>query len=584
MAINITNFNNLIRSYIVTKMQEQFPDLDVSENSVFDDIFVKPLQEIISPIIDTVNSMEFMLNLDNAYYMSEDELDEIGMGNYLIQRKQGTYASTYVTLSFLTIPNTTLTIPEGATFRTESGLFYSTQESYEFTYEEMLSKYNVNKMTYDVDVLVVSNGIGEIYNVSESQITVVETNFGSYTPLVTNKSAITNATDKESNVSYADRIKEYYISRHLGTKPGYRQFIFSEFNEVEDLHIVGYGDEEMTRDLYTIIKDDLSEEEIHIGGKVDIYIKGGISSTSYKDLTINSGRLVLEKKYSEVDLDSINVTNDGAPVIFTVIDEDDDLVVLIDNTGEQSYDSSILNTIEVYYEDNELNPYTESFSVGLSSFEADTLFKGIFSIYETDDNSVTHNNDSYYVIERRKIDGTLIESEDDAYYESSQEIVTIKFITDEIRNGTSITIGYSINETIKNLVDEFDLEENRVITTDILFKETEPIFINVAMRIKLKDGFSLDDTKSIQLQNVLGDYFKNLQLGSSVEESDLIGELYRNEDVNTFIEYISVPLVSFYIPVNPSDAIIEQRDGTVIAVTNLQYPVLNKVLFSEVEV
>ena len=102
------------------------------------------------------------------------------------------------------------------------------------------------------------------------------------------------------------------------------------------------------------------------------------------------------------------------------------------------------------------------------------------------------------------------------------------------------------------------------------------------MLVKLKDGFSLDDTKVVQLQNILGDYFKTLQLGSAVEESDLIGEIYKNNEIVGFLEYVYIPFTSFYIPDNPADEVIERRDGTVITTSRLEYPVLNKILFAEV--
>ena len=66
------------------------------------------------------------MNLDNAELMTDDELDDVGLGNYLIPRHAGIPASAALTLSFsnLNLDDTmfSLKVPAGTLFRTASSL------------------------------------------------------------------------------------------------------------------------------------------------------------------------------------------------------------------------------------------------------------------------------------------------------------------------------------------------------------------------------------------------------------------------------------------------------------------------------
>lgn len=581
-TFNVADFETFIRGYMIYNIKQAIPELDISTNSGFDDLFVKPMLEIIPPLVDTINSLEFRMNLDNAQYMSESDLDSIGNGNYLIVRGQGTKATTSLTLSFLKIDTSkNLIIPVGATFATEAGLKFQTTQKYEYTPTELLTKYNSSKTTYDLDVPVEAMAVGTNYNVSENQITVVVTKISTTLASITNKAAVTSGTDKETNIDYASRIREYYISRHLGTKPGYKQYIYSNFSEVEDIYIAGFGDDEMERDFLTVLKDGVLVP-MHMGGKADLYIKGCIYQTNTTSLTLNTLKLKLQQAYSKVSTVTIavdNLTDNTKIPEFVVTEGDSDTcIVTLTNDTEQSFDPDLVSSIQVTYtyDSGGAISTAEIFSVGLSQLSLNSPFKSIVSIYETANESNNYTDVLYYDIIRSLIDGTVIDSLS-PYYESSQEYAAIKMKNlESIINGTALTINYTTNSTIQNLTTDFDLSENRIITTDLLFKEAPPVFINIGFTVKLRIGMSLDDTKVAVINSALTAYFDTLGLGSRVEESDVVGWLYKTGAVTDFLEYIMLPFTSFYVPTNASDDIIVQRDGTYISVTNLQYPSLNK--------
>jgi hypothetical protein len=586
MAYNIADFDSFIRSYIINSIKQRQPELDVSTNSAFDDLFIKPAIEMLTPILQNLRDLEFKMNLNNATYMSEEDLDEIGLGNYLVERNQGSKASTVVTCSFSRVPTASnLVFSVGTTFATDAGLRYQTTQDYTFTPTECLTKYNPSRMSYDFDLAVEAIDVGSDYNVSENQIKSTITNLGANLISVTNKVAVIDGTDLESNEDYAARIKQFYISQHLGTKPGYREFILENFSEVEDLYIAGYKDSEMERDVLTVVQNG-STTTTHYGGKVDFYIKGSLYESNSASLTINSPKLKLSQGYSTIDDVSgvvvVNETNTLLSVSFTVIEGDDDACyVLIDNTNEESYDIDLANTFSVIYSVSG-SAVTEQFTVGISRVELTTPFKSVISVYDTDDQTVVYNS-SNYTIAREQVNGTVIEDADDPYYESTQENAWFKFIGgDTFENGKSISFDYTYNSTLKNMKETFDLQANRIITSDLLFKEAIPIFINIGFSVKMKAGQTLDDIKVATIESSLSQYFDAMNLGSSTDESDIVAWLYRDTNVTSFVDYISLPFTSFYVPEDASTAITSTRDGTYISTTQLEYPVLNKTSFTAI--
>jgi len=103
--INIADMKQMIEDYMVDTIAQQHPDIDVSEGSVFHDLFITPVATVVQPFIETVNRMELKLNLDNAQYLTEEELDEIGLGNYFIERNTGTAATGNIIIGFSSVPD-----------------------------------------------------------------------------------------------------------------------------------------------------------------------------------------------------------------------------------------------------------------------------------------------------------------------------------------------------------------------------------------------------------------------------------------------------------------------------------------------
>lgn len=617
MVVDISNLDSMIRGYITNVIKQYYPDIDTSENSAFDDLYIKPLVEFSRPFIDALSRLELKSNLANSEYLTESELDEIGEGNYFTSRKQGTAASTSVTLTFsnLNIEDEDLVIkvPTGATFATGSGLEFQTQTTTVLRPDDLRNNYNKQRLVYEIDIPVVATGIGAKYNVFAGEIVYCKTYFSSSLVSSVNKNDVNNGRDRESNEDYVARIKEFYLSRQLGTAPGYRRFIMDVFEEINDVYVSGYKDEYMERDIVIIRKKDITEDidseedgntvlfKKHMGGAVDLYLKGCLYDENIKEVKLNNHIKILDCNINElIDQDehrnSIKLFNlsdsTKKPVIKAVehIGEDDygkpfmdKTRVIIDNTDECSYANGVVSTMKIIYSFIGLSgdriDQEEFFEIGLTEAELAAPVKSVDSLRDHSNEIIKSMDDRITVIKTG-----LEETTDEK----------CKIIIDncpDYFNGAMLKVGYTSNKSLRQLREMLFDKENRIVTADIIGKEAIAVPVNVALRIKVVDTYKDVDTIAIESRvksSIIG-YFNAYRLGDSVEQSDVVGWLYTDPSVSDMIQYVALPFDAFYIPKDVNENIpfddpdrqdeIKPEDG-VLPIRKIEYPVLNANKFS----
>jgi hypothetical protein len=584
MAVNVTNIEGLIRGYVINNIQKNFPDLDLTENSAYDDLFVKPIAKLFLPLFEKLNSMEMKLNLDNAEYMTEDELDEVGQGNYFMTRKDGKKATTVLTLSFANVlEGETIIVPAGIIFQTSDAIQFQTASRISFSYEEILPFFNTATSNYDIPVAVEAVGIGINYNVGPNTITVCTVLFNTNLISVTNENAVTDGSDKATNIEYAKQIKNFYISRQLGTDPGYKAFITENFDEVEDVYVAGYKNQYMIRDIIKVYSQETQTYiDKHIGGMVDLYIKGCNYSTENTDIPLQTNFFLLSQDYSSINQSTISVLNNTdatkTPVILSKTSYDLNgkakLAIVLDNTGEKSFSNSSDSQIYIVYDytdsDGVSQNQIDSFIVGETKAELSAPVKEVVSLSKS--GQIIDNISSHY---------TLIKGGD---IDTTKETCSIKLSGfDSYPNGTVITVSYAINLTLKSIGSVFDKEEYRIVTADILAKEAKSSLVNMYIQIKMNSGYTLDKIKISKIRSSLNSFFEGKSLGSSIEESDIVNWLTTDDNIKDFIDYIALPFTAFYIADNASDPLQNIRTGTKLLISEITYPILNKFDVTEIK-
>lgn len=314
--LNIFDMDEFTKEFIKKCINETNSEVDTSDDSAFNDIFIEPLTPIVRKLIEIMTGIEFKSNLAYSAIMSEEDLDFIGENNYFIERIQGAYAKGTEIFIFNNVSDDTrIIIPSGVILTdADETVNYVTTQKITILPTELSAYYDSETMDYRVPVPIIAMYPGADYNKAAGTITKCLTSVSSLLTGVTNLTAVSGGTDKESNEAYADRMSTFYSSQHLGQYNGYVRDIKESHPAVTDVKVVGKGDVEMVRDKINILSDSavakynddgtitisskdskgnvivtpVSEggevtgykvsgnflKKVGYGGKVDIYIKG----------------------------------------------------------------------------------------------------------------------------------------------------------------------------------------------------------------------------------------------------------------------------------------------------------------------
>lgn len=595
MIVDIYNLDSIIRGYIINTVKEYYPDVDTSENSVFDDLFIKPLIEYSRPFLNTLSRLELKTSLANAKYLDESELDEIGEGNYFLKRKNGTFASTNITLTFANInledPDFVIKIPTGAIFTNGSDeIEFQTQGTIVLTADDMQAAYNKQKLIYEIDIPVYASKIGKGHNVFAGELTYCKTFFSNALVSVVNKMDVVNGKDKESNEDYAERIKEFYLSRQLGTAPGYRNFIMDLFEEINDVYVSGYKDKYMERDKLKVVSEDGAIYEKHVGGAVDLYLKGCLYDENFEEITLNNNVLLLECDYEAlVDNDGvksikiINLTDSTKTPKIELIDAVDDkeffgsnkgkTKVIIRNQNEESYTEGVKSAMKATYrfmDDNDnivVNEYY--FDIGITKVELAAPVKSVDALIDPYGGNIPD-------VENRVT--TFKEGIHETTNESCEVVIDN---CEDYYNGMPIKVKYTGNKTLRSLKSTLENEKTRIVTADVVGFEAKPVLVNVQFKVKTTFDYNAVDIQVIEsrIKASIVSFFNAYRLGDSIEASDLVGWLYTDPSTKDMIQYIALPFLVFYIPKTADEDIPD--DGSqihpegVLGIEATEYPVLN---------
>lgn len=607
MIVDVSNLEDMIRGYVNNTIKEYYPDIDTSKNSIFDDLFIKPIIEFSLPFIDELSRLELKSNLSNVEYLTDEEVDEIGEYNYFMSRKQGSQATTMLTLSFYNLnlldENFEIKIPSGCTFATSSGLEFQTQEIITLKKEDIQENYNRSSLVYEIEIPVIATDVGTKYNVMAGEIIVCKTFISNSLLSVINNYDVVDGRDKETNTDFIDRIRDFYLSRQLGTKHGYRNFIMNEFDEITDVYVSGYKDEYMNRDLFKVIDTNGDTLSKHLGGAVDLYLKGCLYTELNQDFILNNDVLLLECKLSQfvehgtsnhVDktnlTSAVTITNLTYPSLKPTFKTGDFIRVVdsneffgehpgltrieVDNTDNHSYIPGEVNNMHMVYsyqnDNGEIVDQEVYFDLGLTQLSMDGPVKSIDYFLNIKNSKVSC--DGKYSISRTGIEGTTQEK-------CTVTVDNTKF--DDYFNGLKFSMRYTVNKTLLALSQILETEENRIVTADVLGLEAKAVPVNMIFKVKTTDKYRNADRELIQnkIKSSIMSYFNKYKLGDQVEESDLVGWMYTDNSINDIINYVALPFDAFYIPENINDPIAtdgtQQPEDGILPIRAIDYPILN---------
>jgi hypothetical protein len=241
-------------------------------------------------------------------------------GNFNVLRKGATQSRGIVTIYTLssTAPTEDIVVNQGALFSTTADSDTGTPA---YLYEALsearirlstLSLYwNSSENRYEVNVDVRAQVASSDSNVAANKIVNVVSGVNQSVG-ATNSQSLRFGTDQESNTSLATRGVLAFISVDTGTKGGYLAKTLAVPNVLR-ARVIDAGNDYMERDW-----DDL--RQMHIGGKVDVYIQGEILTEVSARVAFVYPHIVAEPAtVQNVAMFAFEVTNSGVTITTPIL-------------------------------------------------------------------------------------------------------------------------------------------------------------------------------------------------------------------------------------------------------------------------
>jgi len=552
----MAKFELPIEKFLVTKIQENFPDFDLRQGTAFRDMVIKPIAVFLQPYRDQANIIKRNLSLRNFETMIDEEMDSL-VANMFVARRGGG-KSTGTVRVYLT-EAIAVTITTDTQFQTASGLIFYPTETSTFLAEEVAL--NPDGLYFYVDISVESEGEGEEYNIDENSI-VFMTGGPDNVVKVDNPAAFASGVDVEDNAALKQRT-EYGISvRDLVIKKSIQFAILENFEAVREVVPIGYGDPEMERDVVPGILAMLPLLDESTTG----VISGGNQFTdaaivNWHTLGVKPGHELLIKDSPDTGthfieaVTSSTLTIDGTLTnrsnvqygIDGVVRDDTFHIggkvdVYLDSTGVVTNTVVLAPAQEVNEVSEESLPYYE----GGVAFVLPVV--GIYRIIEIDPAT------------REQI-GTALELGvdyqinvlDPLFRYSVTEQIEIQLLETNPAApryfiGSTLQVDYYADSLVGSTQEYISSLLNRVITADIIARRAIPSFVDIDMEYK-------GTIEEENLVNVISEYIDGLSIGASLQASDLVSVVY----------YFSVEFVALAFTMS---AETHAADGTVTTDTS----------------
>lgn len=341
MALTIksaTDFITAMVKYITDYNAAANRNIDTRIGTVFKDIVVDAPAQGFETAYTDISYTSKLPSLNYADEISETDLDAIA-ANYGLTRKSSTAAYGYITfITTATTENPPIdniiinagTQPRMPASTTAPEVQYQTTETVtiEATAEWLSAhKYlHTDGLThYAIDSAIQAVTLGSVGNTGYGTITQI---VGSVTGIsaAKNLASTIGGSDIESNVDFANRIKQKLAGNNIGTEAGIKSLVYDDAR-VQDAVIVAPGDPDLLRNQY--------------GGSIDIYVIGSDMQTYVDHVYYTGASLSLplsRAPVSGVTTVTAYVTGEGNHT-FSAVDDYDfvkDTSVLADSVKETS--------------------------------------------------------------------------------------------------------------------------------------------------------------------------------------------------------------------------------------------------------
>ena len=237
-------YNTPLRTFIISRLKTEFPDLVLQDGEPLDDYAVKIMQVLIEPFRRQIQQVSNNQSLANPAILNEREADKLA-ANYFVPRRQGGFSVGIARLYF-SAPQASLITPNNMVYD-GAGQKFIPVENQAISNSDML--FNGEGTLYYQDIVCRAELEGDSYNIEPNTLVGIE---GAASVVkVTNKSAFEEGGNKETTEMYVERVQSSLTEKSLVTFRGINARLLEVFTNIRLLQVIGHGDPEMMRDILT---------------------------------------------------------------------------------------------------------------------------------------------------------------------------------------------------------------------------------------------------------------------------------------------------------------------------------------------
>lgn len=307
-------------TFLQARVKQAYPALAADEADNLTDMLIKPMALLVEPLVRENQRVRLQLGLSNTEALTTAEVDALG-GTFFVPRDTGEFATGTFRVFFDT-PQQVRVTPQN--YITVEGLRYFPTVTQTISAEEMIL--NESEGRYYLDVSVRAESQGSDYNISSNRVGRI--------------ADIESASEVRSARRFRFGVEEEsvgeYVSR-LETSLGEKSFVslrgaaakVLDSTDADRVNVVGFGDEEMRRDVLR-------------GGGL-----GGILASGVAGFVVSDGEgQSRSRRFASTEVNWQEVVGNGARFVLTVFASFDALTVVRDLDVRAAYNTDYVDLEE----------------------------------------------------------------------------------------------------------------------------------------------------------------------------------------------------------------------------------------------
>jgi hypothetical protein len=273
-------------NFLESFLSSEVPQGDFTAGTALHDLCVSAIASVVAFFQADAAQIRQMQSLTSVQAATGGDPEALSdavtaiLSNFLLSPNSGTFARGFAIghssqqVDVIIAPSITFTFSPGVIFVTDNGGDTFLVQASELT---PVTDATGNVLDYEFRIPMVAVATGTSYNVQPGLFATWD-RFNPYITRVEVTTAFSGGAGQESTTDFLAQAPTAISVRNLINSRSIEATLESNFADIETVLVVGMGDPEMQRDIVPTVAPHL---QFHVGGCVDIYVRTGLTETSF---------------------------------------------------------------------------------------------------------------------------------------------------------------------------------------------------------------------------------------------------------------------------------------------------------------